>query len=81
MDTVTAQLCQKEIHHCHKWINTFMQSDAGGSLQQYTDLAVLMNSPAAGVEANDVASITDDEEEEKEEKEEGEDEAHTSWTQ
>jgi hypothetical protein len=41
MDQVTAELCQKQIHHCHAWIEHFMQSEQGGSLQQFGTLHAL----------------------------------------
>ena len=76
MDEVTAELCRKEIAHCHKWIETFMQSEEGGSLQQFGTLQALMPLSGALSEADDVASpvtpTTEDEEEEEEE---------ASWTQ
>ena len=41
MDRVTAELCQKQIQHCHAWIERFMKSDEGGSLTQFATLQVL----------------------------------------
>jgi hypothetical protein len=70
MDAVTAQLCRKVITHCHTWIDTFMHSDAGGSLQQYADLEALVHAAAAGAGAGDVAGTSAAEEEEEEEEEE-----------
>ena len=71
MDEVTAELCRKEIAHCHKWIETFMQSEEGGSLQQFGTLQSLMPLSAALSEAHEVSSsvtpTTEDEEEEEEE--------------
>jgi transposase len=71
IDEVTAELCRKEIAHCHQWIDTFMQSEEGGSLQQFKTLQVLMPLVAALSEASDVpssatATAEDDEEEEEE---------------
>ena len=76
MDEVTAELCSKEIAHCHKWIDAFMQSDEGGSLQQFKTLRALMPLSGALSEASDVtssdAATAEGEEEEEEE---------ASWTQ
>lgn len=67
MDQVTAELCQKEIAHCHKWINQFMRSDSSGSLKQFTDLATLKSWPPAAhkAAANDVAYTTPSTEEDE----------------
>lgn len=46
MDRVTAELCKKQIGHCHAWIERFMQSEEGGSLQQFATLQQL--TPLAG---------------------------------
>ncbi len=71
MDEVTAELCRKEIAHCHKWIDAFMQSEEGGSLQQFKTLQALMPLAAALSDVSDVPSSTaataeNDEEEEEE---------------
>jgi transposase len=75
MDEVTAELCRKEIAHCHKWMEEFMQSEEGGSLQQFGGLKALMPLSAALSEAHEVtgpvAHTAEDEEEEAEE---------ASWT-
>ena len=47
MEQVTAELCQKQIAHCHAWIERFMQSEEGGSLQQFGTLHALMPLAAA----------------------------------
>jgi hypothetical protein len=71
MASVSAQLCQKVITHCHKWIEQFMQSDDGGSLQQFKDLETLMKAPAEAVKVDDIALVviapaeTDEEESEE----------------
>ncbi len=71
MDEVTADLCRKEIAHCHKWIETFMQSEEGGSLQQFGTLQALMPLSAALSDAHDLTSsiafTTEDDKEEHEE--------------
>jgi len=73
MDQVTAELCQKQILHCHAWIEQFMRSEEGVSLQQFTTLAALQ--PLAAALANteelpaDTTSPADDEEEEGNEQE------------
>ena len=56
MDEVTAELCRKEIAHCHKWMETFMQSDEGGSLQQFVTLQALMPLAAALSDAHEVTA-------------------------
>ena len=50
MDQVTAELCQKQIQHCHAWIEDFMRSEQGGSLQQFASLQDLL--PLAGALTN-----------------------------
>jgi hypothetical protein len=47
MERVSAELCQKEIAHCHAWIQRFMQPEEGGSLQQFGTLQALMPLAAA----------------------------------
>ena len=47
MELVTAELCQKQILHCHAWIERFMQSEEGGNLQQFADLKTLVPLAAA----------------------------------
>src|SRR6185312_2340795 len=42
MERVTAELCQKQIAHCHAWIERFMQSEEGESLQQFGSLQALL---------------------------------------
>ena len=79
MDEVTAELCRKEIAHCHKWIQTFMRSDEGGSLRQFGTLQALMPLAAALSEAHEgtapAAAATEEDEEEADEAEEA------SWAQ
>lgn len=55
MERVNADLCQKQISHCHEWINRFMQSEEGGSLHQFGSLKALLPLAAALLEANDFA--------------------------
>jgi hypothetical protein len=71
MDQVTADLCQKQIAHCHAWIERFMQSEEGGSLQQFGTLEALMPLAAALHHSEEVAATPapaaeDDEEDEGE---------------
>jgi transposase len=76
MDEVTTELCRKEIAHCHQWIDTFMQSEEGGSLQQFKTLQALMPLAAALQVSSDVtssATATADNDEDEEEE--------ASWTQ
>ena len=47
IERVTAELCQKQIAHCHAWIEQFMQSEEGGSLQHFATLAALKPLAAA----------------------------------
>ena len=60
MDEVTAQLCQDVIQHTHKWMDAFMQSEDGGSLHQFRDLATLKAAEPAmhKAAASDVAYTT-----------------------
>ena len=67
MEQVTAELCQKVISHCHKWMQQFMKSEEGGSLQQFADLKALMQVPAKDLKADDLASMAPPTEEEEEE--------------
>ena len=55
MDQVTAQLCQKQIQHCHAWIEDFMRSEQGGSLQQFASLPALLPLAAALTNTEDAA--------------------------
>lgn len=70
MECVSAELCQKQILHCHAWIEQFMQSEDGGSLQQFCTLASLKPLAAALADIADVSPAAvppaeDDEEEQK----------------
>jgi hypothetical protein len=58
MDNVTAELCQKQIRHCHAWIERFISSDQGGSLQQFTTLQTLMPLAGALQQTDDAAPTT-----------------------
>jgi hypothetical protein len=71
MERVTAELCQKQIAHCHAWIEQFMQSEEGGSLHQFMSLQALLPLAIALVKADDLAPdtvppIEEDEEEQEE---------------
>jgi hypothetical protein len=55
MEQVNADLCQKQIEHCHEWIKRFMQSEEGGSLQQFGSLQALLPLAAALHKADDFA--------------------------
>ena len=76
MERVTAELCQKQISHCHAWIEQFMQSEEGGSLQQFATLAALKPLAAALTNIDDLApaAAPPAEEDEVEQQEAG-------WTQ
>jgi hypothetical protein len=76
MDRVTAELCQKQIRHCHEWIERFMQSDEGGNLQQFTTLKALLPLAGALLQSDDLAPDTVPPTEEDEEEQEG-----AGWTQ
>jgi hypothetical protein len=76
MEQVTAELCQKQIKHCHAWIERFMQSEEGGSLQQFATLQALMPLAAAMQQSEDATPTTPPPAEEDEEEQ---DEA--SWAQ
>ena len=60
MDQVTTELCRKVINHTHTWMEEFMQSEEGGSLRQFRDLATLKAACEAmhKAAANDVAYTT-----------------------
>jgi transposase len=68
MECVTVELCQKQIAHCHAWIEQFMQSEEGGSLQQFATLAALKPLAAALINIGDLAptAAPPDEEEQEE---------------
>jgi transposase len=76
MERVTAELCQKQISHCHAWIEQFMQSEEGDNLQQFGTLQTLMPLAAALFKSNefaaDVVSPADEDEEV---------ESEAGWTQ
>lgn len=76
MEQVTAELCQKQIQHCHAWIERFMQSEEGGSLRQFNVLHALLPLAAALIKAEDATPPAAPPAEENEEEQ---DEA--SWTQ
>ncbi len=71
MDSVTAELCQKDISHCHKWIEQFMRSEEGGSLQQFKDLPTLLKASPEQLIAADLAltapQLTEEEDDEYQE--------------
>ena len=76
MERVTAELCQKQIQHCHAWIERFMRSEEGDSLQQFGTLQTLMPLAAALLKSDEFAldavpHAAEDEEEE----------AEVGWTQ
>lgn len=56
MSRVTAELCGRVITHCHKWMEQFMKSDQGGSLQQFVTLQALVQAPDGILQVVDVAS-------------------------
>jgi transposase len=58
MERVTAELCQKQISHCHAWIERFMQSEGGGSLHQFGTLQSLMPLAAALSKTGDLTPDT-----------------------
>jgi hypothetical protein len=71
MESVTADLCQKQIQHCHAWIERFMQSEEGESLQQFSTLKQLLPLAAALLKSHEgtataVPSAEEDEEEQEE---------------
>jgi hypothetical protein len=71
MERVTADLCQKQIAHCHAWIERFMQSEEGGSLQQFGCLKALVPLATALLKSDELAAIAvqpagEDEEEQDE---------------
>jgi hypothetical protein len=56
MDQVTKELCCREIGHTHKWMQQFMQSEEGGSLQRFIDLPALMHARPDWLQADDLAA-------------------------
>jgi hypothetical protein len=76
MERVTAELCQKQIQHCHEWIERFVQSEEGGSLHQFDSLQALLPLAAALLKADDLAPDSVPLEEEDEE-----DQDEAAWTQ
>jgi hypothetical protein len=55
MEQVTSELCQKQMMHCHAWIEQFMLSEEGGSLQQFATLAALKPLAAVLTDIGDLA--------------------------
>ena len=55
MERVTAELCRKQIRHCHEWIEQFMSSDQGGSLQRFKDLEAMQHAAPQELKATDLA--------------------------
>ena len=76
MERVTAELCQKQIAHCHAWIERFMQSEEGGSLQQFATLAALKPLAAVLTNIDDLVPAAAPPAEEDDEQE-----AEAGWTQ
>ena len=60
-DTVTAAIIQKRIAHCHKWIDSFLQSEEAGSLQQYGSLDKLIGADSRMATPADFDSMRTDE--------------------
>ena len=56
MEQVTAELCQKQIAHCHAWIERFMQSEEGESLRQFGSLPALLPLAAALLKSDELAA-------------------------
>lgn len=51
---VTAEMCQKQMRHCHSWIEQSMQSQEGGNLQQFATLQALMLLAAALIQTENI---------------------------
>jgi transposase len=68
MEQVDAEYCQKVIRHCHDWIEGFMKSDDGHSLQTYASLQALIDSKSAEESESEDEATVDQSEEEQEEK-------------
>ena len=66
LDTVSAELCEKVITHCHKWIDAFMQSENGGSLKRFKDLDALTKAVHPSKDAEDIEQPPQHENEEEE---------------
>ena len=71
MERVDAERCRNVISHVHKWIHSFMMSEAGGSLRRFFDLPMLMYASPALLSADDLAVVLppsiDDEQDDEEE--------------
>jgi hypothetical protein len=76
MEQVTAELCQKQIQHCHAWIARFMQSEEGESLQQFGSLQALQPLAGALLKSDECATTAVPPAEEDEEEQE-----EASWMQ
>jgi DDE superfamily endonuclease len=57
MEQVTAELCRKQIAHCHAWIERFMQSEEGESLQQFGSLQGLQPLAGSLLKSEDAAPL------------------------
>jgi transposase len=70
IEQVTAELCQKQIAHCHAWIERFMHSEEGDSLQQFGTLKALLPLAAALLKSDACAATAVPPAEEAEEEQE-----------
>lgn len=73
---MTAELCQKQIAHCHAWMEQFMRSEEGGSLQQFATLDALKPLAAALANTEDLPAGTVPPADE-----EGEEQTEPAWMQ
>jgi hypothetical protein len=76
MESVTAELCQKQIQHCHAWIERFIQSEEGGSLRQFSSLQQLLPLAVALLKSEELTPGTVPPAEEDDDEQE-----NAAWTQ
>jgi transposase len=66
-DTITPEMIQKRIAHCHKWINDFLQTDDAGSLKTFSTLENLIAADSSTPQPTDIESTIIEEAEGEEE--------------
>lgn len=52
IERITKEQCEKVIQHCHKWIEEFMKSELGSSLNQYPSLPHLIHTDPSSITAS-----------------------------
>jgi transposase len=56
--SITPEMIQKRIHHCHKWIDAFMQTEEAGSLQAFGSLDNLVAAGSGTSAPADIESVS-----------------------